>query len=179
MPRPTLLGLLRAAAVVVAALTVSTVLPRLGLPARLVPDLVVILVAASAVLRGRVHGAFVGLAAGWVVDLLPPGGSPLGATALLYAAAGAVAGTFHHPGNRGVLAPLGSVAAASVVVQVGRLAFVVLSDGGGGVGVGVQALSGLDLDGAASQVAATVVASLLLMPIGITVDRALVRRRLA
>ncbi len=88
MPRLSLLGLVRTVFVVVGALSVATVLPRLGVPARLLPDLVVIAVAASAVLRGPAPGALLGLAAGWVVDLVPPAGSPLGATALLYAVAG-------------------------------------------------------------------------------------------
>lgn len=167
MPRPTLLGLLRTAAVVVGALAAATVLPRAGMPAGWVPDLVLVLVAASAVLRGPVHGALLGLAAGWVVDVVPPGGSPLGATALLYAAAGASAGTFHHPGNRGALAPLGSLAVAAGVVGVGRLAFAV-------VGVG-----GPDPIVALSRTLATVGAGLLLTPLCIAVDRALVRRRLA
>ena len=59
--RPTLLGVLRTAYVLVAALVVATVLPRLGVPPRWVPDLVLLGVVATAVLRGPVHGALVGL----------------------------------------------------------------------------------------------------------------------
>lgn len=167
MPRPTLLGLLRTAGVVVGALAAATVLPRLGVPAGWVPDLVLVLVAASAVLRGVAHGGLLGLAAGWVVDIVPPGGSPLGATALLYAVAGACAGAFHHPGNRGPLAPLGSLALAAVVVGVGRLAVAVVGEGA------------VDPTGALSRAVATVAAGALLTPVCIAVDRALVRRRLA
>lgn len=167
MPRPTLLGLLRAAGVVIGALAAATILPRLGVPAGWVPDLVLVLVAASAVLRGPLHGALLGLAAGWVVDLVPPGGSPLGATALLYAAAGAAAGAFHHPGNRGPLAPLGSLAVAALVVGAGRLVFAVVGDGV------------VDPAAALSRAASTVVAGVLLLPVCIAVDRALVQRRLA
>ena len=100
IPRLSLLGLLRTGAVLLAALAVATVLPRFGVPARFRPDLVVLLVAASAVVRGPAQGALLGLAAGWVVDLVPPGGSPLGLTALLYAAAGATAGLFHRGAHR-------------------------------------------------------------------------------
>ena len=170
MPHPTLLGLLRAAGVVVGALAAATLLPRLGVPARWVPDLVIVVVAASAVLRGPGHGALLGIAAGWVVDIVPPGGSPLGATALLYAAAGAAAGTFHHPGNRGLLAPLGSLVVATGVLGAGRLAFAVAGDG---VIDPATALSAL------SVAVATVVAGVLLLPVWIALDRALVRRRLA
>ena len=57
-----------------------------------VPDLVLLPVIAVALTRGSAVGALSGIAAGWVVDLVPPGGAPLGLTALLYAAAGALAG---------------------------------------------------------------------------------------
>lgn len=167
MPRLSLLGLLRSAGVVVAALVVATVLPRLGVPLRAVPDLVVVLVAASAVLRGPVHGALLGLAAGWVVDLVPPGGAPLGLTALLYAAAGAAAGTLRRPGRPGVLPPVLALALSAAVVEAGRLALAVLADGV------------LDVSTAATRVAVTVVVGLLLLPAVLGVDRALTRRRLA
>src|SRR6478735_3371531 len=92
--RPTLLGVLRTAYVLVAALVVATLLPRLGVPPRWVPDLVLVGVVATAVLRGPVHGALVGLLAGWVVQLVPPVGSPLGLTPLVMMVAGLVAGSF-------------------------------------------------------------------------------------
>ncbi|MDO5503241.1 MAG: rod shape-determining protein MreD [Actinomycetia bacterium] len=57
-----------------------------------VPDLVLLPIIALGLSRGTMAGALLGLAAGWVVDLVPPGGQPLGLTALLYAAAGALAG---------------------------------------------------------------------------------------
>lgn len=165
--RLSLLGLLRAVGVVAAALAVATALPRLGVPARLVPDLVVVLVAASAVLRGPVHGALLGLAAGWVVDLVPPGGAPLGLTALLYAAAGATAGTLRRPGRPGLVLPLLALAAAAAVVEAGR------------VGLGVWADGPLDLRSAAIRVTVTVAVGVVGLPPLLAVDRALVRRRLA
>lgn len=167
MPRLSLLGLVRALLVVVAALTVATVLPRLGVPARLLPDLVLVAVAASAVLRGRAHGALLGLAAGWVVDLVPPAGSPLGATALPYAVAGATAGSFHRPGGRGPVVPLLALGSAALVVRLGEVVLAVLGDGV------------VDVTAAASRVAATVAVGVLALPVLIGLDHALVRRRLA
>ena len=167
MPRLTVLGLLRTGGVLVAALAAATVLPRLGVPPRAVPDLVVLAVAASAVLRGPVHGALLGLAAGWVVDLVPPAGSPLGVTALLYAAAGAAAGLLRHRGNRGALVPVAAAVLAATVVGAGRLGLAVLGE------------APLDPAGAATRLVATVVAALVVVPLTVAVDRALVRRRLA
>jgi len=167
MPRLTLLGLLRAGLVLLAVLAGATVLPRTGVPARLVPDLVVILVASGAVLRGRVPGAVLGLAAGWVVDLVPPSGSPLGVTALLYAASGAVAGSFRRDGGRTALVPAAALLSAAASVQVGRVALTVLADGV------------TDLAAAASRVAVTLLVGALALPLLIRLDQALVRRRLA
>ena len=167
MPRLSLLGLLRTAAVLVAALAVATVLPRFGVPYRYLPDLVVLVVAASAVVRGPVHGALVGLAAGWVVDLVPPGGSPLGLTALLYAAAGATAGLFHRAAARGMIGALLGLAAATAVVELGRICVSILGDGV------------VDLGSAATRTAVTVAVGLLALPALLGVDRALTRRRLA
>lgn len=82
-------GVLALALCVVAAFVVVTVRARGW---SVVPDLVLLPVVAVALTRGSAVGALAGLAAGWVVDLVPPGGEPLGLTALLYAAAGALAG---------------------------------------------------------------------------------------
>jgi rod shape-determining protein MreD len=56
------------------------------------PDLALLPVVALALSRGWLAGALLGLAAGWVVDLVPPGGDPLGLTPILYALAGSLAG---------------------------------------------------------------------------------------
>jgi len=74
---------------VIAAFVVVTLRAR-GWP--VVPDLVLLPVLALALTRGSIAGAALGLAAGWVVDLVPPGNTPLGLTAIIYATAGAVAG---------------------------------------------------------------------------------------
>ena len=80
--------LLALALTLVAAVLVVTFRAR-GWP--VVPDLVLLPVVALALSRGWLAGALLGLAAGWVVDLVPPGGDPLGLTPLLYAVAGSLA----------------------------------------------------------------------------------------
>ncbi|HEU4999882.1 MAG TPA: rod shape-determining protein MreD [Lapillicoccus sp.] len=167
IPRLSLLGLLRTGTVLVAALAVATLLPRFGVPARYLPDLVVLVVAASAVVRGPAHGALLGLAAGWVVDLVPPGGSPLGLTALLYAAAGATAGLFHRAASRSLVGAVLGLAAATAVVELGRVCVAILGDGV------------VDLGSAATRTAVTVAVGLVALPALLGVDRALTRRRLA
>ncbi|ANS78476.1 Rod shape-determining protein MreD [Serinicoccus hydrothermalis] len=69
-------------------LVVAVLLPS-AWPAGLArPDLVLLVVAAAALLHRPQVGLLVGLAGGWLVDLVPPGGEPLGASALSYAAVG-------------------------------------------------------------------------------------------
>lgn len=165
--RLSLLGLLRTSAVLVAALSVATVLPRFGVPTRFLPDLVVLVVASSAVVRGPAHGALLGLAAGWVVDLVPPGGSPLGLTALLYATAGAVAGLARRAASQGLLGALLGLAAATVVVEIGGVCVAILGDGS------------FDLAAAATRTLTTLAVALLALPLLLGVDRSLTRRRLA
>lgn len=164
--RPTALGLLRAAYVVVAALVAATVIPRLGVPARWIPDLVLIGVVATAVLRGAVHGALVGLAAGWVVELIPPVGRPLGLTALVMMVAGAAAGAVGASSLRPAPKALLALAAAGLVVVIGRTAVIAAVQGTWDVVDGLTVL-------AATGAAATVV-----LPVLHVVDHALVRRRL-
>lgn len=58
----------------------------------LLPDLLLPLVVAGALVGGPARGALVGLTAGWLVDLVPPGSALLGTAALTYAACGLLAG---------------------------------------------------------------------------------------
>lgn len=167
MPRLSLLGLLRTVAVLVAALAVATVLPRLGVPARFRPDLVILLVAASAVVRGPVHGALLGLAAGWVVDLVPPGGSPLGLTGLLYSVAGATAGLLYQSASRSTVGALLGLTTAAVVVELGGVGLAILGDGT------------VEVAAAATRTVTTLAVGLVALPAILGVDRALTRRRLA
>lgn len=70
-------------------LVLAVVLPVLlppALPGR--PDLVLLVVAAAALLHGPLSGAAIGLAGGWLLDLVPPGSALLGSTALAYLGAG-------------------------------------------------------------------------------------------
>jgi rod shape-determining protein MreD len=164
--RPTLLGVLRTAYVLVAALLVATLLPRLGAQPRWVPDLVLVAVVATGVLRGPVHGALVGLLAGWVVELVPPVGSPLGLTPLVMMVAGLVAGSFRRTSSRSQLRAPAALLAAAGVVLVGRLGSAVLAEGS------VEVADGL------WRLVATVAAGALLLPAFLALDRALVRRRL-
>lgn len=164
--RVTALGLARTAYVLVAALASATVLPRLGVPGRWVPDLVLIGVVATAVLRGPLHGALVGIAAGWVVELVPPVGRPLGLVPLVMMLGGAAAGTFRSTGARSMVRAFAALVAAGVVVIAGRLAAAVLAEGSTSIGDGLVSLG------------ATVAVGAIALPVLIAVDRALVRRRL-
>ena len=164
--RPTLLGLTRAAYVLAAALASATLLPRLGVPAQWVPDLVLIGVVATAVLRGPVHGALVGLLAGWVVELVPPVGSPLGLTPLVLMAGGAAAGLFRQVSSHSAMRAPVALLAAAVVVLVSRFASAVLAAGS------------FDPTDGLGRLASTVVVGLLALPVLLTADHALVRRRL-
>lgn len=164
--RVTLLGLVRTAYVVVAALLSATLLPRLGVPQEWVPDLVLIGVVATAVLRGPVHGALVGLVAGWVVELVPPVGSPLGLTPLVLMLGGLVGGLFQRVSSRTVGRAVVALAAAGVVVLLGRVSSAIVAEGS------VSAADGL------GRLASTVAVGLLALPVLLSVDRALVRRRL-
>ncbi|WP_265444629.1 rod shape-determining protein MreD [Flexivirga meconopsidis] len=113
---PGRLAALRALWLLVAALLAVTVLPRFVVA----PDLVVLVVVAVALRAGATVGALTGLAAGWLVDLVPPGGVPLGASALMYAAIGAAIGLAQSSFRVSALLPAFSAAAAAAAVQVLR-----------------------------------------------------------
>jgi hypothetical protein len=164
--RPTLLGVLRTAYVLVAALVAATVLPRFGVAPQWVPDLVLVGVVATAVLRGPVHGALVGLLAGWVAELMPPAGTPLGLTPLVIMVAGLVSGLFQRPSSRSRLRAPAALLAAAGVVLVGRLASAVLAEGS------------VDLGDGAWRLTSTVAVGVLLLPVLLAIDQSLVRRRL-
>lgn len=164
MPRLTLVGGLRALVVALAALLAVVVLPRLGAQA---PDLVVLVVVSAALRRGPAYGAVVGLLAGWVVDILPPGGQPVGATALVYAAAGLAAGWSRRFGDVSPLVPVVGTALAAAVVQGVRLLVAAAQN------VPVPVVP------AGLAFALTVVAGVLLVPLLMVGERALVRRGLA
>jgi hypothetical protein len=161
--RISLLSLLRAALVVLAAALSAVVLPRLGAVG---PDLVLLVVVPAALLGGPAKGALLGLGAGWAIDLMPPAAAALGVAALTYAAAGAAAGFWHRAGGRSVLLPaLATLGAASTVAAIGIL----------------RALtSGWPVPWAAVgwSILLTTAAGLAVVPLLIRVERGLMRRRL-
>lgn len=160
------LRLFRAPAVVwrlIALLAVAffvTLLPP-GLPAR--PDLVVIVVAAAALRHGWATGALVGLAGGWILDLIPPGGEPLGATALVLAAVGALMGTSARWARMSPAMPFLIVLAGGALVQGIRLV-IALAQGTGGI---------VDPGRALWSVLLTGLFGLVLLPLFAQVERAL------
>lgn len=108
-------GLLRAGLLVVAVVGMLTLAARGVAPT---PDLVLVTVVAVALRSGPVPGAGFGLVAGWVLDLVPPGAGHPGLSALLYAAAGALAGCWRRAGPVGILW-LGAVGLATAAATEG------------------------------------------------------------
>ena len=124
MPLPSLTLTLRGVLLLLAA--VASVI--LGARSQLaLPDLVLPVVVAGALRAGPSRGALLGLAGGWLVDLMPPGAAVLGTAALLYAAAGLFAGAGRREGRTpfGWVASVG--AAAAVLVASGRLVVAALT----------------------------------------------------
>ena len=156
--------LLRAGALLAAVLLVVILAARQVSP---VPDLVLVLVVAWALLRGPVTGAAVGLGAGWLLDLAPPGSSHLGVLALTYAAAGALAGRARVEGP---------VAAPRVAVVA--LAASGLVEGVGVVGaLAVGAPVAVAVAGVALSCLLTATVAALVVPLVVGAERGLVRRR--
>lgn len=124
MPVPSLTLTLRATLLVLAAAASVVLAARSQLA---LPDLVLPVVVAGALRAGASRGALLGLAGGSLVDLVPPGATVLGTAALLYAAAGLLAGAGRREGETpfGWVATVGAAAAA--VVTAGRLAVAALT----------------------------------------------------
>jgi hypothetical protein len=100
-------------ALALVALCVGSVALAAHVPV-LLPDLVLPFVVAGALVGGPVRGALLGLGAGWLVDLVPPGAVLLGTGALTYAACGLLAGA----GRREGLASWRWVAAVGTLTTV-------------------------------------------------------------
>jgi rod shape-determining protein MreD len=124
-----------------------------------VPELALLPVIALGLSRGWPAGAASGLVAGWLVDLVPPGGDPLGLTPILYALAGSVAGRASRVGPVPVRWVAIVVLGAAAVPVVGRLL------------LGAWEGQRLDLATAALSLAATVIAGVLLVPPLLRADR--------
>lgn len=149
--------LLLAAAVVVVPLAARGLAP--------VPDLVVVLVSAIALRRGWRAGVVAGLAGGWILDLLPPGASVVGLSALVYAVAGAAAGRLHRPGPVPFVLVALATGLATIVVD--------------GLGLVVALVQQGTIDGVALlfRLLATMTVGLVLGPGLVRLDGALTRGR--
>lgn len=148
-------------ALLLAAVLAPTLFPS-GMPGR--PDLVLLVVAAAALLHGPVTGALTGLAGGWLVDLVPPGGEPLGAGALSYALAGALVGAARRWAPASPLVPWIAAVGGAAMIQLVR---------------GLTAAAGVGVAHPGDllwSVAATALFALLLLPVLIGIERFLIRR---
>ena len=126
-------------------------------------DLLLLVVVAAALAAGSVAGATAGLLAGLLADLTPPAAGLLGAGALAYGLAGALAGRWHRPGeavDQPVLLSLAAAAVAAVAVSAVRLLF----------GLGEQRLSQAGFTVLAA-VGAAVVVGVVVLPALAALDR--------
>ncbi len=110
-------GLMLRLLLLVAAALAMSMLP-VALPST--PDLVLVVVAATALMRGPWAGALMGLGGGWLIDLIPPGAEPVGASALVYLAVGVLLGLSRRFLATSPLAlpvlPLAAIAGAALMV---------------------------------------------------------------
>ena len=149
----------------VVLLLIAVLVPALfpsGMPGR--PDLVLLVVAVAALVHGPWTGVLVGLAGGWLVDLVPPGGEPLGAGALSYAFGGMLVGLARQWVPWSPLVPWVAAVGGAAVLQGVR---------------GLVAAAGVGVAHPADllwSVAATALFALLLLPLLLGVERVLVSR---
>lgn len=121
---------------VTAALVVLAVSLQVGLLANVaisgvVPDLVLLVVVAVALVHGPSHGAAVGLLAGLVLDLAPPADHTAGRWALALVVVGYLAGIVRDDAGNSAVATVLTVAACVFVgASVFALTGLVLSDPG-------------------------------------------------
>ena len=128
------------------------------------PDLVAVVVGVVALRGGLRSGLGVGLAGGWLLDLLPPGSAVLGTSALTYAVAGALAGTLHRPGPPPwLLDALASGATGPAATLAGALRALARS-------------APVNVAGALASVVATATIGLLLGPLLLRLDARWARR---
>lgn len=157
-------GAVRLLALLVAVLSVVTLSARQMAP---LPDLVVVVLVAVGLRSGVSAGLGWGLAAGWLADLVPPGGAVLGLQALLYAAAGALCGGCHRQGR----------------VSVAWIGLVALVVGGSVEGsrilLGLAAAAPVDWGASGVRVALTASTSALVVPVLLRLEGLLLRRGLA
>lgn len=123
-------------AVAVAVLIVVTVTLQVSIFANLsfggvVPDLVMLVVIAAALVRGPDYAALVGFAAGLVLDLAPPADSTAGRWALAFVVVGYLTGVARQGGDISLFGTLVLVAAGAFIgTSVYALSGLVLGDQG-------------------------------------------------
>ncbi|MCE1180677.1 MAG: hypothetical protein LWW86_16810 [Micrococcales bacterium] len=157
-------SLVRLALILVAALGTVTLGARGFAP---LPDLALLVVVAAALTAGPLGGASLGLLAGWIIDLMPPGGVLLGSSALMYAAAGALAGLGRREGSvPGIWFAL-VCAASSLVLEAFR------------VFLGLSSRAPIDWSASALRVLATVLTGAVLVPLLVAGEHWLTRRRIS
>lgn len=138
------MSLLRAFVTVV--LLVVAVTLQVGLFAQVsvagvVPDLVLLVVVAAAIVRGSAHATVLGLLAGLAVDLAPPADGVAGRWALALAVAGWLAGQVRGDARQSAFATLVTVAVSSLTAtSIYALSGLVLSEPGVSVGRAIEVL---------------------------------------
>jgi len=96
-----------------------------------VPDVVLLVVVAAALVRGPEYGAVLGFAAGLALDLAPPADHTVGRWALALVVAGYLAGLVRHDADRSAVAAVLTVAASAFVgTSVFAVSGLVLGDPG-------------------------------------------------
>jgi len=100
-----------------------------------VPDVVLLVVVATALVRGPEYGAVLGFAAGLALDLAPPADHTVGRWALALVVTGYLAGLVRHDAGRSAVAAVLTVAASAFVgTSIFALSGLVLGDPGVSVG---------------------------------------------
>lgn len=131
-------------AVAVAVLIVLTVTLQVSIFSNLsfggvVPDLVLLVVIAAALVRGPDYAALVGFAAGLVLDLAPPADATAGRWALAFVVVGYLIGLARQEGDPSLVGTFAMVAAGAFIgTSVYALSGLVLGDQGVSVSAAFQ-----------------------------------------
>lgn len=117
-------------ALAVLAMAIQSTLLALATVLGVIPQLVLVVAISLACLDGERVGAAIGFVAGLLVDLLLPGGSITGLTALIYTLLGYAVGSFRQFASSGsVWGPVATVAVSSAVAEAGYASMTVIFGG--------------------------------------------------